>query len=82
MFILVKGFITYGPSKLAVKKTSSPFGFEATFSASLHSELLLSKRPGFDPRRAQTLRPYIFEAFWSKSLKVTFFETSDLYLLV
>ena len=32
MFILVKGFQSYGLSKLAVKKTSRPFGFEATLS--------------------------------------------------
>ena len=45
-----------------VKKNSRPFGFEATFSASLCSESLLSWRPGFDPRRVQTLGTHSFVA--------------------
>ena len=72
---------SYGPAKLAIKKYSRPFGFEATFFARLHIELLLSERPGFDPRRAQTLRAHIFGPLWSTGTKTSFFEISNLYLL-
>ena len=63
------------------KKYSRPFGFEATFFASLFSESLLSERPGFDPRPGQTLRAHNFEALGSAGSKTNFFERSDLYLL-
>ena len=63
------------------KKYSRPFGFEATFFASLFSESLLSERPGFDPRPAQTLRAYNFALFWPIRPKITLIDRSDLYLL-
>ena len=56
------------------KKTSRPFGFEATFFASLCSESLLFGRPGFDPWPAQTLRTYSFAAPWPTGLKFVFIE--------
>ena len=72
----------YGLSKLAVKKYSRPFGFEATFFASSFSELLLSERPGFDSRLGQTLRAHNFEALGSAGSKTNYFENFDLFLLV
>ena len=72
---------SYGPAKLAIKKYTRPFGFEATFFARLHSESQLTERPGFNPQQAQTLRAYNFEALWSIGQKTTFLERSDLYLL-
>ena len=71
-----------GLSKLAVKKTPRPFGFEATFFASLYSESLLSGRPWFDSRTLQTLGAYNFEILGSARSKTTFFERFDLFLLV
>ena len=62
--ILLKWFQSYNPAKLAVKKNMRHFGFEATFSASSYSKSLLSERPGFDSRRAQTLKACIFEVLW------------------
>ena len=56
------------------KKYSRPFGFEATFFASLFSESLLSERPGFESRLAQTLRAYSFAAPWPAGLKIDFLE--------
>ena len=64
-----------------VKKSSRPFGFEATFFASLCSESLLFGWPGFDPRRLQTLRAHNFVALGPTGSKTTFFERSDLCLL-
>ena len=63
------------------KKSSRPFGFESMFIARLHSESLLSERPGFDSRPAQTLRVYNFAQLWSIGSKITFFGRSDLFLL-
>ena len=57
----VKGLQSYKPVKLVVKKNVRHFGFEATFSASSYRKSLLSERPGFDSRRAQTLKACIFE---------------------
>ena len=57
------------------------FGFEATFSVSLHSESLLSGQPGFDSRPAQTLRACSFAALWSERTYSTSFERSKPYLL-
>ena len=64
------------------KKISRPFWFEATFFMSLYGESLLFERPGFESRTCQTLRAYIFAAFLPTWPKITFFERSDLYLLV
>ena len=50
-------------------------------NAILCSESLLSERPGFESRPAQTLKAYIFEAPWPTGPKTNFFERSDLYLL-
>ena len=58
------------------KKYSRPFGFEATFFASLFSESLLSERPGFDPRPGQTLRAHNFEALGPAGSKTNFFDIS------
>ena len=57
------------------------FGFEATFFASLYSESLLFGRPGFDPRRLQTLKAHNFVALGPTGSKTTFFESFDLCLL-
>ena len=81
MLILVKGFESYETLKFAVKKKLRHFGFEATFFATLCSKSLLSERPGFESRPAQTLKAYIFEAFWPTGPKTSFFERSDLFLL-
>ena len=72
----------YWPSKLVVKKYSRPFGFEAMFFASLHSESLLSERPGFESRPGQTLRANNFAALGPAGSKTNFFEGSNLFLLV
>ena len=64
------------------KKYSRPFGFEATFFASLFSESLLSERPGFDPRPGQTLRAHNFEALGPAGSKTNFFESPIIPLLV
>ena len=37
---MFKGHQSYGPSKLAVKKNSRPFGFEATFYVVVHGRIL------------------------------------------
>ena len=66
---------------MAIKKKLRQFGFEATFFATLCSKSLLSERPGFESRPAQTLKTYIFEAPWPTGPKTNFFERSDLYLL-
>ena len=63
---------SYRLSKLAIKKNSRPFGFDAMFFASLHSKWLLSERPGFDPRLVQTLRAYNFAAPWPIGQKILF----------
>jgi len=68
--------------KVGGQKNPRPFGFEATFLATLCSESLLSERPGFDPRPAQSLGAYTFAAFWPTWLKMSFFERSNLYLLI
>ena len=57
----LNGFQSYGSSKLVFKKFIRPFGFEATFFASLYSESLLSERSGFESRPGQTLRVCIFK---------------------
>ena len=57
------------------------FGFEAIFFASLCIESLLFGRPGFDPRRLQTLRAHNFVALGPTGSKTIFFENSDLSLL-
>ena len=69
-------------TKVGVKKSPRPFEFEAIFFATLCIELLLSERPGFDTRPAQSLRGYSFATFGSKWPKITFFERSNLFLLV
>ena len=81
MLILVKGFESYETLKFAVKKKLRHFGFEATFFVSLHSESLLSERPGFDSRPAQTLKACNFVDFGPSRPKTNFFERSDLFLL-
>ena len=80
--ILVEGLQKNQRSKLTFKKVSRPFGFEATFFASLFSESLLSERPGFDPRPGQTLRVHNFEALGRAGSKTNFFERSDPSLLI
>ena len=82
MFSYVKWLQSYKVAKLEIKKKLGQFGFEATFFATLCSKSLLSERPGFESRRGQTLRSYIFAAPWPRGLKITLFERSDLYLLV
>ena len=81
MFSYAKWLQSYKVAKLAIKKKLRQFGFEATFFATLCSKLLLSERPGFESRPAQTLKAYIFEAFWPRGPKTISFERSDLYLL-
>ena len=78
----LKRLQSYGPSKLAINKYSRPFGFEATFSVSLHSESLLSGQPGFDSRWAPTLRSCNFDPSWSKRTYNTSFERSNIFLLL
>ena len=80
--ILVKDLQKYQRSKLTFKKIPRPFGFEATFFASLCSESLLSERPGFDSRPAQTLKACNFEDLGPTGPKINFFERSNLCLLV
>ena len=70
--ILIKGFQSYKPAKLVVKKKLRHFGFEATFFMTLHGKSLLFERPGCDSRLAQTLRAYIFAAPWPKEPKIIF----------
>ena len=82
MFLKFNWLQSYGPSKLVIKNISRPFGFEATFFSILYSESLLSERPGFDSQPAQTLRAYNFEILGLRGPKITFFEKSDLSLLV
>ena len=77
----LKRLQNYKPSKLAVKNIFRPFGFEATFFASLYCELLLFGRPGLDSRRLQTLRAHNFVPLRPTGSKTNFFEVSDLYLL-
>ena len=60
--------------KVGGKKIFRPFGFEATFFASLYSESLLSERFGFESRQAQTLRADSFAAPWPTGLKIVFIE--------
>ena len=43
---------------VGIQKKSRPFGSEATFFASLYSESLLFKQPGFDSWTVQTLKGY------------------------
>ena len=81
MFNLVKGLQNYKAAKLAVKKNSRPFGFEATFFAILYSESLLFGRSGFDSRQLQTLRAHNFVALEPTGSKTTFFERSNPWLL-
>ena len=81
MFLNVNLLQSYGPSKLVIEKNSRPFGFEATFFAILYSESLLFGRPGFDPRRLQTLKAHNFVALGPTGSKTNFFERSHLYLL-
>ena len=79
--ILLKWFQSYNPAKLAVKKNMRHFGFEATFSASSYSKSLLSERPGFDSRRAQTLKTCNFVTVWSGKTYSTSFERFKLCLI-
>ena len=44
-------------------------------------KLLLSERPGFESRRAQTLGTYNLKAPWSTRSFITFFEISNPYLI-
>ena len=55
-------------------RLSTPF-------STLFSKSLLSERPGFDPRRGQTLKACNFAALWSGKTYSTSFERSKLYLL-
>ena len=82
MFSYVKWLQSYKVAKLEIKKKLGQFGFEATFFATLCSKSLLSERPGFESRRGQTLRAYNFAALWPTGPKITFFERSNLFLLV
>ena len=81
MSLYVKRLQRYGPSKLAVKNSSRPFGFETTPFATLYIESLLSGRPGFDSRSAQTLMACSFAALWCGRTNSTSFERSKPYLL-
>ena len=71
---------SYWLSKLAFKKKSRPFGFEATFLVSLYSESLLLKRPRFESWSLQTLRAYNFAADWPARSKTSFYESPDLFI--
>ena len=82
MTILAKHLRNCRRSKLAVKKISRPFGFEATLFATLHSKSMLFRRPGFDSRMAQSLTACKSVAPCSGKPYSTSFERSKLYLKV
>ena len=48
----------------------------------LHSKMIVSGQPGFDSRRAQSLRPCSFETVQATDMYSTFLETSNQYLFV
>ena len=79
MFLKIKRLHSYKLVKFANKKMLRHFGFEATFFATLFSESLLSERPGFDSRPAQSLRGYIFATLWPKGPKISSFKRSNLF---
>ena len=82
MTIYAKQLRNYRRSKLAVKKISRPFGFEATLFANLNSESLLFGRPGFDSWSAQTLMACNFATLWSEKTQSMSFERSKLCMFV
>ena len=67
--------------KVGSQKNFQTFWVRGYIFAILYSELLLFGRPGFDSRRLQTLKAYIFQAFQPTGPKTNFFESSDLSLL-
>ena len=80
MFSYVKWLQSYKVAKLEIKKRLGQFGFEATFFATLCSKSLLSERPGFDSRRAQTLKACIFEVLLPFLSYNSFLEISKYFL--
>ena len=56
-----KGLQIYGPSKLAVKKDSRPFGFEATFFAKLLLLIWSSGDPGSNPGCCKHWAPSVLQ---------------------
>ena len=76
---LVKGFQSYKPVMLAVKKKVRHFGFKATFFASLYSESLLFRQLGLDSQTVQSV--CIFAGNWLALSYDSIVETSITYLL-
>ena len=72
MFSYVKWLQSYKVAKLEIKKKLGQFGFEATFFATLCSKSLLSERPGFESRPAQTLKAYNLAAPCPAGMKIDF----------
>ena len=79
---IIKGdFIIQAPSSNGSKVMGCQ-SWRSKIFHKLHSESLLSERPGFESRTVQTLKAHIFAALWPTGPKTNFFEGSDLYLLV
>ena len=68
--------------KVGNQKKIKTFWVRGYVSRLFLSKSLLSEQPGFDSRPAQTLRACNFEILGLKGPKITFFERSDLFLLV
>ena len=79
MSTLVKGFQSYKPVMLAVKKKVRHFRFKATFFASLFSEFLLFRQLGLDSQTVQSV--FIFAGNWLALSYDSILETSITYLL-
>ena len=68
--------------KVGFEKKYETFWVRGYIFRYLHSESLLSERPGFDPRPGQTLRAHNFEALGPAGSKTNFFESPIIPLLV
>ena len=80
-FCRIKGFKVISSQRWQQKK-SDAFWIRGYIFRDFTIVNLVFGRSGFNSQLLQTLRAHNFEALQPTSPKITFFETSDLYLLV